>query len=407
MEHVKSVISSLVKNGMFGKFDFVDVQPDETVIGAQFGSSLVFVTLTLTGPEAMSKLPLLIKLPFTDEIEREARNGNAMFYNEVTMYKEILPDLGVGNDFYPQVFNGLATCGAKPDNDLLVLENLKYKNYKLSKTKVFLDFEHISVAIKKIAQFHSFSFIYKHKNMKRFQDIAKKLIEVKLPPASENEFRAFDAAAFERGIRPLIKKNISTNLLETCLSLLKYPSIIQKLSMPEEPFAVICHGDFCNNNVLYKFGENDKPEDCIFLDFQLSQYGSPAMDLFFFLYMHTTSELREKYWDEFLKLYWYNLREYVPNNINIPSFEEFLKHFHKRAIYGYTICALFLPAMITDKPATFEDITTLSLEEKVSCFVSQGGEEGERLISEIVLHLLNRGYIKSFIEFCKENNIES
>ncbi|KAE8573149.1 uncharacterized protein [Halyomorpha halys] len=405
---LEQIVIKLVEEGVFGDVSYLDLETDETAKGAQFSSDLSFVTL-IVEDSGKKEIPLVIKLPYANPKVRESRNLDAIFHNEVVMYKEILPTLGVRN-FYPQMFYGVATNGAEPDKDILILENLKYKNFLLPKTRVFLDIDHIRVAIKKIAEFHSFSFIHKYEDKESFHRMTKRFRDIVLPPEIEHEYDVINAACIERGIKPLLKDNVSVDLLTNCLSFLKYPNKTRELiAFPEEPFGVICHGDYCNNNILYKFDENDKPIDCVFIDFQFSRYGSVAIDIFFFLYLNTDAEVREKYWDEILKLYWDTLRKCVPNRISIPSFEKFLEHFAERVIYGYTIASFFLPTMMEDEPydGNKPEVKPLTMEERLEKALSTGGEEAERKLIDIVLHLLDKDYIRPYIEFCKNKKIES
>ena len=68
------------------------------------------------------------------------------------------------------------------------------------------------------------------------------------------------------------------------------------LMQPEEPLAVLCHGDFCRNNILFRY-DSGKTCDAVFFDFQQVKYASPAIDLSVFMYLNTSSELRNQHWD--------------------------------------------------------------------------------------------------------------
>lgn len=52
---------------------------------------------------------------------------------------------------------------------------------------------------------------------------------------------------------------------------------------PREPFSTVSHGDMWVNNVMVNF-QNGLPIDDKLVDFQVCDYKSPAMDLFFFLF---------------------------------------------------------------------------------------------------------------------------
>ncbi|KAE8573087.1 EcKinase 28 [Halyomorpha halys] len=402
---LEQILTTLVADGVFGNVSYLGLEKDETELGASCSADLTFVKM-IVNENGKKELPLVVKVRYGNPQVRKNRNLDAQFHNEVVMYKEVIPFLGARN-FYPQMFHAVSNIGDESEEDILILENLKYKNFLMPKQRVFLDIDHISVAIKKIAEFHSFSFILKHEDKESFLRMTKKFKDVVFPPEIAHEFNIINAACIQRGIKPLLKDNVSVDLLTNCLSLLKNPFKTRDLiAFPEEPFGVICHGDYCNNNILYKFDENDKPMDCIFFDFQFSTYGSVAIDIFFFLYLNTDAELREKYWDDILKLYWDTLRHCVPVHINIPSYEDFLKHFAERVIYGYTIAAFFLPTMMEDIPYFGNDTEVSTIEEKLAKVLSIGGEKAERKLTEIVLHLLDKDYIRPYIELCKYKKFE-
>ncbi|KAE8573648.1 uncharacterized protein [Halyomorpha halys] len=408
-ENIVTLISSLVEDGVFGEFKFVDLKLDnDTAIGAQFASSLAFHNLVLENSSGEKVIPLVVKIPTSDPEERELRSIDAMFYNEVTMYKEIIPALGYEGNQLPTMYYGIATLGLNPESDVVILENLKNKDFVPSKPKVFLDFDHISLAIKKIAEFHSLSYTLKNENRKKFDQLVNKLKEVKYSESMLQEFNILRSISLKRGFEAALKKK-SSDHLKKCLPLFEHiTKLIKLINEPEEPFAVICHGDFCNNNILFKYSETDEPVDCVIFDFQLSLYSSPAVDLMFFIYFNTTSDFREKYLAEILKLYWDTLRKNVPTSI--PSFQEFLEHLEKRAIYGYLISAWFLPFLIDDTVAEerkeFKDLT---MEEKMELFQNAGGEKVEKIICDMALELLKMNYVQKFLELCDEKkyNINS
>lgn len=403
---LKAFVASLVKDGVFGNVKLLRLKPDsETEVGLQFSSTIAFVNLTVEGLKE-NVIPIVIKIPFDDMETRLARNTNSMFHNEVSMYKEILPILGLDEIRYPKIHYGNTSSRNDSEIDILILENMKYKGFELSKERVFLDLEHITLVIKNIAEFHALSYIHKDKNKNDFFKMTKTLKDVVLSKEKEEEYRAISVASIERGINLVLNNEARGDILIKCLNLLKDPYKIKRfLSSPEEPLAVICHGDFCNNNILYRYDRSGKPIDCVFLDFQMCQYASPAIDLFYFMYMHTSSDLRNNHWEDLLKMYWDTLRLTVPRSIEIPSLEDHLRHFGKRAVYGYITCSWFIPAMSDNYSTTMNDYKSWSLEEKISYFMSLGGEKGGQLISEVVLHLLNKGYLMEFLEFCKEKNI--
>lgn len=113
-------------------------------------------------------------------------------------------------------------------------------------------------------------------------------------------------------------------------------AIMRGAATCEKPGSVIVHGDFCRNNMLFKYDGEDQAVGVCFFDLQNSRqvgtrfgterfascilvrcfecfpslrfrYGSPAVDLSFFIFLNTSAELRATHWDELLGTYFESL----------------------------------------------------------------------------------------------------
>ena len=58
------------------------------------------------------------------------------------------------------------------------------------------------------------------------------------------------------------------------------------------PIDTCCHGDFWSNNIMFKYDEDGKVNGTILVDFQLINYGHPAYDVLYLLYLSTDSQFR-------------------------------------------------------------------------------------------------------------------
>jgi Ser/Thr protein kinase RdoA (MazF antagonist) len=72
---------------------------------------------------------------------------------------------------------------------------------------------------------------------------------------------------------------------------------IVELKELKEPLAVLCHGDFCRNNIFFRY-DSGKPCDAVLFDLQQVKYASPAIDLSLFMYLNTSSEIRNQRWED-------------------------------------------------------------------------------------------------------------
>lgn len=415
MELALSRLPQLVESGIFGddvKFDSI-VADDDAKKGNQYASEIAMVILR-TRDEKLDKLKdtqIVVKVQLDDPMDRDARDSYAQFYNEVIMYKEILPYVNTSNDrFYPKMYYGEASLGDHPETDLVIMENMNSSGYVIAKNKLFLDFEHIAIAMRRLGEFHSWSYNCKSKNSKMFFEHVNKL---KIPDgksAPNFDPLKLPIIGFKRGIKPLLEKNIEVDALQRLIMAFQDKESVNRsltlLQKEEEPFGVLTHGDFCKNNVLFRYNESNEPIDCAFFDFQTSRYGSPVADLSFFLYMHTTKELRDKHWDNFLSIYWKSLKDNVHSDVELPKYEQFLNHFASRAVFGYYPGCFFAPILVDEAKFNLMNFQQSSEEEQNYYCNNVGGAFAQELITDIASHLLERKYVQEFLKLSDSVSIE-
>jgi len=164
---------------------------------------------------------------------------------------------------------------------------------------------------------------------------------------------------------------------------------LKRTMIPREPLAVVCHGDFNRNNLLFRYDEAGLPVDVLLFDFGTPNYGSPALDLSFFVYMNTTQELRKSRWDDLLNVYCNTLAETVPSGVRVPNRAELDSEMAASAFFGFAHASFFLPFQL--KPGnTLND--ELDDEAKVEWFLQVGGDIGTDLVADMVQHIVDMKY---------------
>merc|ERR1712013_649580 len=120
----------------------------------------------------------------------------------------------------------------------------------------------------------------------------------------------------------------------------------------------ICHGDPWFNNMMFKYRKDKKLDDIIFIDFQLSGYTSPALDLVYFLAASTTGELRTKYLSHILTLYhtiFVNTVQRFGVSVDF-SYEDLLEDFSKARLHGLNFAIGALPSILAEKKEDIIDM---------------------------------------------------
>lgn len=392
MEKLDKLLKELVANGFFGpgRFSFVKINGNNE---AQLYPDITYCDLGVENG-SVPKYQLAVKSQQRPESVQKVMETNKLFSNEVAMYKVILPFLNASLHA-PKYFYGLATLGADVKKDVLVLEDIRATSFMKSK-KIYLDYYEVMAAMKNLGKFHGYSYRAKAQYAQMFSCVTGMLQPV--IPGDEQWDVAF-RSALERGIRPLMGRSDERSLLQQVLNKLHDPRRAMKsLRTPKEPFAVIYHGDFNKENILFKYNEKGNATDCLFIDFQMALYCDPSIDITYLLYMNVAPDARDKHWDEFLGAYWKGVTSVEPN----PgfSYEQFLDNLSKKAIYGYFPSSIFLTRALSNDPKSdsTEQLAKMGVEERTRKVANMGGAEATNALTKIVRHLLDRGFLEKYVQ---------
>lgn len=166
-----------------------------------------------------------------------------------------------------------------------------------------------------------------------------------------------------------------------------------ELLRPREPRAVLCHGDYCRNNLLFRYDAAGRPVDAIALDPAQARYASPAVDLSFFLYMNTSAEDRAARWDDYVAAYVAGVAAVAPADAPLRAAADVHAEMRAHGLYGYAHCSFFLPAMVDDGPLDVHGLSTCAPDERVRLINGSGGAEADRALAAIVRHMVDREYV--------------
>ncbi|MFH4973650.1 hypothetical protein AB6A40_000359 [Gnathostoma spinigerum] len=119
--------------------------------------------------------------------------------------------------------------------------------------------------------------------------------------------------------------------------------------------AVVCHGDFWSNNILWKKGPNGEPTPEIgsVVDWQTTHLGNYCEDLMRALTLHVSGEERLRITDEILRIYHSTLTE-LNNGIEPFTFQN-VKQAYKAALPSVTLFMGFGVSMYYYMPSVCPD----------------------------------------------------
>lgn len=242
---------------------------------------------------------------------RDLVRADILFINEIYIYREVIPcflktfqskfrtieknlwcarTYAAEVGYYPQLSNEKET--------LLVLENLNTKKYRLASHRIDLTPDELTLMTKAIAQYHACTYamrVNKDPSLEKLiqgiiplefeREDGKSLYNILYEIALERLFEYLDDAPEE-----LDSEVFQQNVLIFKQRYAKAPlKLMERFRRIDPSFSVILHGDYNRNNVLFKYenqGGKEVPVDLKLIDFQEVRYGSPAIDLAFFLFMN-------------------------------------------------------------------------------------------------------------------------
>ncbi|KAJ9580662.1 hypothetical protein L9F63_024160 [Diploptera punctata] len=164
----------------------------------------------------------------------------------------------------------------------IVIEDLKKDKFCLANVRLGLDLRHCQLVMSKIAQYHASSIVLRDKNPNFLQDFSSNFYTEEADGALANIFRGtFNNCAevisnwsgFEKYVHVL--RSMSVKITS---------DMTKAMQTDDTGFNVLNHGDLWLKNMMFQYNEQTgEVQDVRFVDFQLSYYGSPVLDFFYFL----------------------------------------------------------------------------------------------------------------------------
>lgn len=367
---------------------------------------------------------------------RDCVRADVQFSNEIIMYRTILPTFltkfqGLfktidANLWCPRVY--YSETGTFPQlsshklETILAIEDLSVQDYKLAATRNDLSEAEILLMTKVIAQWHACSYALKIKQGTIFNKLVQ---DIKPLPFKRNDgpsmYQVMYTVAMERLFAYLdsAPHELDTEQLKLEMDLFRNKYYEQPLNLLEKfleqdpTFSVITHGDFIRNNVMFKYDlTTNEPTSLRMFDFQQVRYGSPCLDLSFYLYLNIHPNLwKEGVFDKAIDYYHKNLLSFIAELLNCDvtdsqlttyNYDNFKIHFNKFAFYGGMVALQFLPWM-TCPLQECEKLSSLwynnlNSPEFRKVALSLSGSETYTRLAEIVRFASKNGHLRILFE---------
>lgn len=161
--------------GAFGRDAvYVSFRADDECSAAasdQFASDIVFGTVTVQRSSRHRGVPVVIKFKNADPVMSAMMNMHQKFHNEYVFYTRLLPELArraadpeAAFALFPRFVYSNATPDGSGDADreqVIVVDSVAPNGYRMSGERVFLDTEHVLLAVRKLGVLHGLSYAAK------------------------------------------------------------------------------------------------------------------------------------------------------------------------------------------------------------------------------------------------------
>lgn len=256
------------------------------------------------------------------------------------MYDKILPEFMRILTRIDELENlGPKTIHINFDENGIIFEDLNVIGYEMPIRLDGLDLTHAKMVIRITAKMHAASAIYHDEcpdknelpgNFRKGMFCRESSI---LAPYFETTFKALgDAVSEWPGYEYYGEK-----LIKMRKTLVENGN--QAFDVIEGDFNCLLHGDLWVNNTMFKYDESGHPTDVIMVDFQYCIYGSPMLDLLYFMCTSLADDLRANQQDELIQFYHQNLEEFLVRlkyKGNIPTLYDLQQQCLKKYFYGKT-----------------------------------------------------------------------
>ncbi|XP_052866667.1 uncharacterized protein LOC128272825 [Anopheles cruzii] len=352
------------------------------------------------GDPQTETLHLVVKITpeCTEEIYHSCQ-FDTLFENEMIAYTEIIPALGKA-ELYPRYYH----CARKPAEALMVMSDFSFSGWKMAPMVVNMPLDYVMLAVKELGRFHGECYGMKLVRPEQFVRIRQKFKESRYAAAiTDQGWLTTMSIAARRALKSFAESRFSgrvpSEYLQKIGHLLGDPwAHSQRKVEPQEPLAVICHGDYLRNNMAFRYGDAknpEKPTQVMMFDFQTLRYASPMIDYTAFLTNSTGYGVREDHFEDIFRTYHSELVHTVARIVgakdpaDLPpyfSYESFHRELAEHYSYGFSIASSFLMVLHEPMEICFTD-QTFNLEEAEADAWNRGGEPLNRELAAMVYEM--------------------
>ncbi|XP_052902861.1 uncharacterized protein LOC128310296 [Anopheles moucheti] len=333
----------------------IDVRP-ATEAGDNFVSIMYRVKVTVlmgnTGADRRI-VSLIVKALPRLGLSEEMISALNVFPKEMAVYTEILPafeqlyrEQGVQVTFGPRC---LKHC--TDPTDIIVMEDLKDRNFQMAVRQKGLDLEHCHTLLRRLAQFHAASAVYHERNGPYDAKFKEGMYSEKNRAMFEQFQAQHDVFMYETMCTWPNNGKLYAELLKRW-GMEMFDALLRITKPDPAKFNVLNHGDIWCNNMMFQYDDGEKIKEITLVDFQMCMWSSPVIDLHYFIFSSVRANLKLRQLDHLICYYFQHLTE----NLTLlqyagvrPSLQDLHSDFIERQLYGLSTAFSVFPICVMEK----------------------------------------------------------
>ncbi|XP_043257352.1 uncharacterized protein LOC122400137 [Colletes gigas] len=233
----------------------------------------------------------------------------------------------------------------------LIIEDLAPFGFRMADRQAGMDLTHSMMAIQGIARFHASSIALYEKEPKQKEMYKKGMFRADYSKEALDMFSGMcNTLAHEVDSWPELTKEYGAKLRALAPHI--HTLGLKMTEQRNDELNVINHGDAWANNMLFRYDNNSKPVEHIFVDFQLCLYCSPAIDLHYFLSTSLSIDVydnkRDVLMNEYLRTLCSTMKQ-LGCKTEPPTMDQLKKTMRERETYAFIASIFVLPVVLVDK----------------------------------------------------------
>ncbi|PSN43492.1 hypothetical protein C0J52_03208 [Blattella germanica] len=371
------------------------------------------------------KLFLFFKCLSENPDLRETLDTEIFFKNEVAFYNEVLSSFlrfqEKRNVKTP--FRALPKCykaQSDGERDVIVLEDLKAKGFVMLDRLRVMNISELQILMKELGRFHALSLAMKDQEPASFENIRNALKETVFCKRFLKKFGQLYEFVINDALK-MVKHNFPddskylTKLKQGGENICDKMMELVRPKEEDEPYNVITHGDLWVSNFMFRYSDLKEESSCCgapdemkILDFQVSRYASPALDVSYVLLSSADRVTREVHQRSFLHTYHESLSDSLIQLGSDPKelfpFSKLEEQLRKYSRFGLWLTLFNLPHTLDEgesievhKLESSDEILQEDADSQVNTAInavySRKSEQCQERILDAIKYVVDNGYL--------------